>query len=62
MSDIVERPKLTTDKDGCTLCPECKGNTWKAVRNPRLGSGVYEVRCDRCNGFGWINEGKGVRP
>lgn len=53
---------LRPDKDGFTVCPSCRGNQWRAVKIPRLGSGVYEVRCDDCNGFGWVDEEHGVRP
>ena len=62
MSDIVERAELKRDEDGCTICPACSGNRWRAVKDPRLGPGIYEARCDKCNGFGWIDEEHPVRP
>lgn len=61
MSAHEARP-LKRDMDGCTICPDCNGNKWRAVKNPRLGPGVYEVRCYTCNGFGWIDEEHPVRP
>lgn len=53
---------LTTNEDGCTVCPSCNGKTWKAVKNWSLGPGVYEVTCDVCNGHGWIEEEHPTRP
>lgn len=53
---------LQTADDGCTVCPECRGQTWRAAKAPRLGPGVYEVRCDKCNGFGWIDREDITRP
>lgn len=60
MSDLVRA--LTTDENGCTICPNCNGNKWKAVKNPRLGPGVYEARCDKCKGHGWIEQEHETRP
>lgn len=57
-----EERRFAVDKDGCTVCPDCNGNTWRGVRNPRLGPGVYEVRCDTCNGYGWVDQEHEVRP
>lgn len=62
MSDIVEKMKLKTDENGYTICPQCDGQRWRAVKEPRLGPGVYEVRCDRCNGMGWMGQEDPVRP
>ena len=53
---------LTRDADGCTICPACNGKQWRAVKDIRLGPGVYEVRCYTCNGFGWIDAEHPVRP
>lgn len=53
---------LKLDNNGCTICHACGGNQWRAVKDPRLGPGIYEVRCDKCNGFGWIDEEHPVRP
>lgn len=59
----LDNPRwLGTESSGCTICPECKGNQWRAVKNSRIGPGIYEVRCDKCNGFGWIDEEHPVRP
>lgn len=55
-------PTLQRDEDGCTICPSCNGNQWRAVKNRSLGPGIYEVRCDECNGFGWVDQEHGVRP
>jgi DnaJ-class molecular chaperone len=60
MSDFVDG--LKTDPDGYTICPACNGNKWKAVKTPRLGPGVYETRCDKCNGYGWIEHEHETRP
>lgn len=58
----MKNTHLKTDENGCTICPVCSGNKWRAVKEPRLGPGVYEVRCDNCNGLGWIDEERSVRP
>ena len=53
---------LKSDADGCTICPKCDGQRWRAVKNPRLGPGIYEVVCDKCNGFGWVDKEHEARP
>jgi len=63
MADLTVATSLHCDERGCTVCPDCKGNQWRAVKGDlRLGPGVYEVRCYTCNGFGWIDEEHPVRP
>lgn len=62
LSQPSENSTLSTDADGCTVCPACGGNQWRAVKDPRLGPGIYEARCDACNGFGWVEQEDPVRP
>lgn len=45
-----------------TKCGACNGNGWRAVRNPRLGPGIYEVDCDQCGAFGWVVSEPESRP
>lgn len=35
-------------------CPRCRGEGWFLQRAPRLGPGLYEVTCERCNGHGAV--------
>ena len=53
---------LSRNEDGCTICPKCDGRQWRAVKDWRLGPGVYEVKCDQCNGLGWVEQEDAVRP
>lgn len=62
MNDSLNMDALERDDDGCTICPKCDGRQWRAVKNLSLGPGVYEVRCDKCNGLGWVESEDPVRP
>lgn len=57
----TEEPSLV-EEDNSTRCAACGGNGWRAVRNSLLGPGIYEVRCDDCNGFGWVEGPEDSRP
>lgn len=33
-------------------CERCRGEGWLLTREPRLGSGLYETTCPKCEGHG----------
>jgi DnaJ-class molecular chaperone len=35
-------------------CQRCRGEGWLLRREPLLGTGLYEVTCDLCNGHGAV--------
>ena len=33
-------------------CERCRGEGWLLTREPRLGPGLYETTCPKCDGHG----------
>jgi len=33
-------------------CERCRGEGWLLTREPRLGPGLYETTCPKCEGHG----------
>ena len=62
LARIATMTTIETEADTSTKCADCGSNGWVAKRNSLLGPGWYQVDCDTCGGFGWVQDEPGARP